>query len=126
GCYHGDLSRCQYVISGSSPVTDPATTDPIPIDRVESLFINLNSQRIRGLDLEMTYRADLDLFGGSSLGWRFLASRLMENSIQTAGSPHRDDRAGQIGGVNLPKDRVTTSLAYPFGRLSPCPQRRRH
>lgn len=118
GCYNGDLSLCQYVISGSSPITNPATTDPLPIDRVESLFINLNSQRIRGLDVEMTYRKDLDLLGGSTLGWRFLASRLMENSIQTAGSPHRDDRAGQIGGFNLPKNRITTSLTYLFGRYS--------
>lgn len=120
GCYAGDMSLCQYVISGSSPVTDPTTTEPIGIDRVEALFINLNSQRIRGVDFEMSYTTDFDFLGGSTLGWRFLASRLSENSIQTAGSPHRDDRAGQIGGTGygFPENRVTTNLTYMFGRYS--------
>jgi outer membrane receptor protein involved in Fe transport len=109
------------VISGSGPVTDPATTLPIPIDRVEALFINLNNQRIRGVDFEMNYRMDLDALGGSQLGWRFLATQLMENSIQTAGSPFRDDRVGQIGGLNpgpLPEYRITTNLSYTVGRYS--------
>jgi iron complex outermembrane receptor protein len=119
GCRLGDLTLCQYVISGSGPVADPFTTAVLPIDRVEALFINLNSQRIRGVDFEMSYGLDFD--GGSSLNWRFLATRLMENSIQTAGSPYRDDRAGQIGGLNpgpLPEYRVTTNLSYTFGRYS--------
>jgi outer membrane receptor protein involved in Fe transport len=121
GCRGGDLSLCQYVISGSGPVTDPFTALPIPIDRVETLFINLNNQRIRGVDFEMSYRKDFDAFGGSSLGWRFLATRLMENSIQTAGSPFRDDRAGQVGGLNpgpLPEYRITTNLSYTIGRYA--------
>jgi iron complex outermembrane receptor protein len=119
GCRLGDLTLCQYVISGSGPVADPFTTAVLPIDRVEALFINLNSQRIRGVDFEMSYGLDFD--GGSSLNWRFLATRLMENSIQTAGSPYRDDRAGQVGGLNpgpLPEYRITTNLSYTFGRYS--------
>jgi outer membrane receptor protein involved in Fe transport len=121
GCRGGDLSLCQYVISGSGPVADPFTALPIPIDRVESLFINLNNQRIRGVDFEMSYRLDFDALGGSALGWRFLATRLMENSIQTAGSPFKDDRAGQLGGLNpgpLPEYRVTSNFTYTFGRYS--------
>src|SRR5690606_28663462 len=84
----------------------------------EALFINLNSQRIRGTDFELTYRTDFDR--GSSFAWRFLASRLMENSIQTSGSPHRDDRVGQIGGFGFgfPENRVTTNFTYLFGRYS--------
>jgi outer membrane receptor protein involved in Fe transport len=119
GCHRGDLSLCQYVISGAGPVTDPSTTLPIPIDRVEAIFINLNNQRIRGVDFEMLYRMDLDAFGGSQLGWRFLASRLMENSQQTAGSNTVDDRAGQIGGAfPFPENRLTTSLSYTVGRFA--------
>lgn len=119
-CRGGDLSMCQYVISGASAVTDPLSNTPRPIDRVESLFINLNSQRIRGMDFEMSYRTDLALFGGSgqSLYWRFLASQLAENSIQTAGSNFRDDRAGQIGGFGLPEYKITTNLMYRFARYS--------
>ena len=118
GCYRGDLSLCQFVISGAGPVTDPSTTVPIPIDRVESLFINLAKQRVRGLDFEMNYNVQFNALGGSSLGWRFLASKLAENSIQTKGSPVVDDRAGQIGGLPLPKNRITTSLTYTVGRFS--------
>jgi iron complex outermembrane receptor protein len=119
GCRRGDMSLCQYVISGPGPVTDPFTTAPIPIDRVEALFINVANHRIRGVDFEMNYRMDFDALGGSALGWRFLATRLSENSIQTVGSPIKDDRAGQVGGVlPLPEYRITTNLTYTFSRYS--------
>lgn len=117
GCRGGDLSLCQYVISGAGPVTDPFTTANLPIDRVEALFINLQNQRIRGLDFEMSYRTDFD--NGSSLGWRLLATRLAENSIQTSGGLVKDDRAGQISGAfPFPEYRITSNLTYMFGRYT--------
>ena len=91
----------------------------MPIDRVETLFINLNNQRIRGLDFEMNYRIDFDAGGGSSLGWRFLATRLMENCDPDGRFAVQDDRVGQVGGaLPLPEHRITTNLTYTVGRYA--------
>ncbi|MET0291941.1 MAG: TonB-dependent receptor, partial [Steroidobacteraceae bacterium] len=54
GCVGGDTSLCQYVIRAGN-------NDIIQID---SLFINLNSQKIEGVDVELSYRKGLELFGG--------------------------------------------------------------
>ncbi|HET8696242.1 MAG TPA: TonB-dependent receptor, partial [Gammaproteobacteria bacterium] len=109
-CYasagHNTSSLCQFVIR------DPATTQ---ITRVETLFINLANQRVRGTDLELNF-SGIDL-GQGSLGWRFLASRLDENSILTPGTP-RDERAGDVGTSGLPKTKITTSLNYARGPVS--------
>ena len=112
-CYnspgHNTSSLCQYVIRDSST----------QITRVEALFINLANQRVRGTDLELNF-SGIDLAKGS-LGWRFLASRLDENSILTPGSP-RDERAGDLGSAppagGLPKNKFTTSLNYVRGPVS--------
>jgi iron complex outermembrane receptor protein len=90
-------------------VTNPTSNDPRQIDRVESLFINLQNQTINGVDVEMRYSTDLSLLGGDeSLSWRFLYSWLGENSIQTPGGV-KDDRAGSNG---FYENKVTTSLTY--------------
>jgi iron complex outermembrane receptor protein len=109
GCRGGDLSLCQYVITPNGAVTNPTSNDPRQIDRVESLFINLQNQTINGIDVEMRYSTDLSLLGGDeSLSWRFLYSWLGENSIQTPGGV-KDDRAGSNG---FYENKVTTSLTY--------------
>jgi iron complex outermembrane receptor protein len=108
-CYnspgHNTSSLCQYVIRDSTG----------QINRVEALFINLANQRVRGTDLELNY-AGINV-GSGTLSWRFLASRLDENSVLTPGTP-RDDRAGDVGVAGLPKNKVTTSLRYAHGPLS--------
>ena len=59
--------------------------------------------------------------GGGTLSWRFLGTRLDENSILTPGSP-RDDRAGDLGSAppagGLPKNKATTNLTYARGPIS--------
>jgi outer membrane receptor protein involved in Fe transport len=112
-CFAGDLSLCQYVISGTGPVTSPTTGGYRPIDRVERLFINLQTQKIEGVDMELTYRGDVDFFGDmqEDFSIRFLTSYLGENSQQTEGGI-LDDSAGQIGGQGLPEWKVTTNLTY--------------
>jgi hypothetical protein len=89
------------------------------IVRVDSLFINLSNMRVSGFDLEFNY-AGINV-GGGSLSWRFLGTRLDENSILTPGSP-RDDRAGDLGSAppagGLPKNKATTNLNYARGPIS--------
>ena len=116
GCRGGDLSLCQYVITPNGAVTNPTSNDFRAIDRVEALFINLQNQRINGVDVEMRYTMDLNLFGNNAeaLSWRFLYSNLGENSIRTPGGS-KDDRAGQIGSFGFAENKVTTSLTYTNG-----------
>jgi outer membrane receptor protein involved in Fe transport len=112
-CYnsagHNSSSLCQYVIRDAGN----------QIVRVDSLFINLSNQRVRGFDLELNY-AGIQV-GSGTLSWRFLGTRLDENSILTPGTP-RDDRAGDVGSPppagGLPKNKVTTYLTYAHGPIS--------
>lgn len=118
-CRNGDLALCQYVITPSGAVTNPTSNDFRQIDRVESIFINLQSQRINGVDVEMRYSTEINVFGNAAenLAWRFLYSNLGENSIQTPGGL-RDDRVGQIGAFGFADNKVTTSLTYTNGPWS--------
>jgi iron complex outermembrane recepter protein len=101
----GASSLCQFVVRDSTG----------QINRVESLFINLSNMRITGADLELNY-SGIEV-GEGTLSWRFLGSRLDENSILTPGSP-RIERAGDVGAEGLPKTKVTTSLRYARGPIS--------
>jgi outer membrane receptor protein involved in Fe transport len=118
-CFRGELSLCQYVISGNGPVTNPTNGAFRTIDRVEAIFINLQTQKIEGVDMELQYRTDVNFFGNASedLGIRFLTSYLDENSVQSQGG-NLDDRAGQIGGFGLADVKVTTNMTYNIDNWS--------
>jgi outer membrane receptor protein involved in Fe transport len=112
-CYnsagHNSSSLCQYVIRDSNS----------QIVRVDSLFINLSNLRVKGYDIEFNY-SGIQL-GSGNLSWRFLGTRLDENSVLTPGSP-RDDRAGDVGSPapagGLPKNKFTTYLTWARGPIS--------
>jgi len=108
-CYDsgGASDLCQYVLR--NPVTNE-------IDRVDSLFINLNKEKISGVDVEAQYRTDLSLFGGAeSVNLHFFGAWLDENSVKTPGTP-KDDRAGQVGsGQSLPHYKFTMNGTYSNG-----------
>jgi iron complex outermembrane receptor protein len=114
GCFNGDTTLCQYVIR----------RDGLPngfIDRVENLFINLQVQKISGVDLELNYRTQLGQTG-QTLGWRFYGTFLDHNAIQNRDGPV-DERVGQLGpGIanvgGLPRYRFTTHLTYGIGPFS--------
>jgi iron complex outermembrane recepter protein len=119
-CFRGELSLCQYVITaGNVPVTSPTNGAFRTIDRVEAVFINLQTQKIEGVDMELQYRTDVDFFGDFSedLAVRFLTSYLGENSIQSQGGV-LDDRAGQIGTLGFPEWKITTNLTYNIDNIS--------
>jgi hypothetical protein len=105
---HNSSSLCQYVLRQPDPVTGQ-------IVRVDSLFINLSNQRVRGFDLELNY-GGINV-GQGILSWRLLGTRLDENSVLTPGSP-RDERAGDVGTAGLPQNKITTNLNYARGPFS--------
>ncbi|HTQ98471.1 MAG TPA: TonB-dependent receptor [Candidatus Acidoferrum sp.] len=114
-CRLGDLTMCQYVISGTTGVTDPLSNTPRSIDRVDALFINLANQRIEGTDAEATYKTDIKLIGGApeTLTARLLYAHLDQNSIQNPGAI-RIERAGQIGTYGFARDKLNLSLTYNY------------
>ncbi len=107
-CVAGDASLCQYVIRA-------ANNDIIQID---SLFINLNNQKIEGYDIEASYRRGMELFGGGaeSMTLRLFATRLMHN-VTTAPGGTPDEQVGQIT-LGLPKWKATGILSYANGPVS--------
>ena len=110
---HNSSSLCQYVLR------DPSNPISGQILRVDSLYINLANMRVNGFDLELNY-GGINV-GSGTLSWRFLGTRLDENSVLTPGSP-RDERAGDVGSAppagGLPKNKFTTNLNYARGPIS--------
>ncbi len=92
---------------------------------IGDIFINVNENRVRGLDLEANYQTPVSLFGGEEdISARLFGSWLFENS-QTLGNGSYIDRAGQTGiqqsdGVayGLPDFRGTGILNYSNGGFS--------
>lgn len=93
---------------------------------VGDIFINVNENRVRGLDVEANYNKQVKILGGGaeSIGARIFASWLFENS-QTLGTGVRTDRAGQTGiqqsdgaPYGLPKFKLTGNLTYGNGGFS--------
>jgi outer membrane receptor protein involved in Fe transport len=105
-----DPTLCQYVIrAGGTPNGQ--------IVQIDSLFINLATQKIEGVDVELSYRRGIELLGGGpeNIAWRIFGTRLMHNSTQNRGGA-LDERLGQIGGaLALPKYKATSVLSYTNG-----------
>jgi outer membrane receptor protein involved in Fe transport len=90
--------------------------DPVTnvIVLVENVFVNINAAKASGIDLELAYRADV---GPGSLGWRFLATHLSENSITNFGAA-KVNFAGDVGIQEFPDLKFTTSLTWNQGPFS--------
>jgi outer membrane receptor protein involved in Fe transport len=101
GCYNGATDLCQYVLR------DPTTRQ---ITRVDSLFINLSRQVLTGIDVELNYQRDIELFGGGeTLGFRFYASQVRDYYNQLPGAG-RDNI-----GLEQPEWRLLPALTYSRG-----------
>jgi iron complex outermembrane receptor protein len=101
GCFSGAQNLCQYV------QRDPVSRQ---ITRIDSLFINISNQRLRGLDLEMNYSTDINLLGGGEqLGVRLYASKVIDSYNQLPGAP-RDNL-----GLEQPEWRVLPAITYSRG-----------
>jgi outer membrane receptor protein involved in Fe transport len=81
---------------------------------VENVFVNINAAKASGVDYEVAYRTDV---GPGSLGWRFLASQLNENSITNLGAA-KVNFAGDVGIQEFPDLKVTTSVTWNQGPFS--------
>jgi len=100
----------------ASATCNLVTRDPITnvIVLVENVFVNINAARTQGFDFEAAYRTNV---GPGSLGWRFLATVIDENSITNLGAA-KVDFAGDVGVREFPDLKFTTNLTYNQGPFS--------
>jgi outer membrane receptor protein involved in Fe transport len=82
---------------------------------IRNLFINLDEFRVRGADLELGYRRDVDWFGGGeSLSLRLIAVHMLESSI----TPYQAAKIERAGNMEFPDWNATFNLTYRRGPLS--------
>ena len=109
-CAQGELRSCALIRR-----TQPGA----PIISVETPVMNLTQARTRGVDVELSYRQALHLFGGATESFvvRAFANRVFESST-TGTNGIRVDRAGQTGvGGGAPSWQANVTAAYERGPL---------
>jgi outer membrane receptor protein involved in Fe transport len=106
-CFAGAAEQCANI------VRDPTTNR---IVHVYNLFQNIAGMRVNGVDVEVSYATDVNLFGtgDESLRLRALAAFLTENSTTNPGAP-KVDSAG-VG--ELFDTGVTVNATYDIGDFS--------
>jgi len=111
-CYAGDISLCGRVhrlVPGD---------DTSPINLIQANVLNVARANVSGTDFEVSYRREIDLFGGGeTIGIRLLSTHLTENSTQGFQSPVID-RAGQTFLFEYPTDKITANVSYGRGPFS--------
>lgn len=113
-CQAGDQTACSFITRNPDDNTLVLVGNP---------YINIDREVTSGVDFEVSYNSDVDLFGGAgeSIGARLFVSYLDESS-ETNGGAAKIDRAGQTGiqpsdGVHyaLPEWKWTAQLTYNYG-----------
>jgi len=96
---------CNYVFRDQTTNAVTAVRNP---------WLNINNARVRGLDYELLWNRDMDLFGSRDEAFtlRFLAGRLLEDSTTTPGALPVD-LSGQL---NEPETRGVATLRYQLGQ----------
>jgi outer membrane receptor protein involved in Fe transport len=116
-CEAGAVDLCALI-------TRDVTTDRLVL--VGNVFVNITEALVKGVDMEVGYRRDVNVFGGGdeSIGGRLFASWLLMNK-QAIGSTTPIDRAGQTGiqqtdgiAYSLPKFKATGNLSYTNGPVT--------
>ncbi|MDT8399299.1 MAG: TonB-dependent receptor [Pseudomonadales bacterium] len=123
-CFAGAENQCANITRGN-PADDPEFGVGV-ITGVFNGFQNLGRAVVAGIDIEASYRTDINLFGslgggGESLSFRSFYSYLDRNSIDSdptnAASNTKIDNAGNIAG-SLPRHKITGNLTYSNGPFS--------
>jgi iron complex outermembrane receptor protein len=117
-CANGDLAQCAKVQRGAD---DGLGYGVGPITRVYNAYQNVGEARVAGADLEISYRTDVNWFGGGeSIVVRGFYSYLQENWYDTDNNPLTDTRVEQAGDISLamPRNKLTLNASYNRGPLT--------
>lgn len=106
-CFAGNQAMCAQI--DRDPVTNRIT-------RVEDFFTNIDAAAARGVDTELSYRMEPDIFDSQfeSLSLRFLAGYLAERSETPSGGRTTDF----AGSGSFPEWTTTSVINYAMGAWS--------
>jgi hypothetical protein len=112
----GIVNECRNS-GGTSPLCSYVFRDSVTnaVVAVFNPYLNINNARVRGVDYELVWNRDVDLFASQSesLTLRFLAGRLLEDSTTTQ-TGTTTDLSGQL---SEPDFRALASLRYNIGNF---------
>jgi iron complex outermembrane recepter protein len=102
-CFAGATQLCALITRAPSGV----------VTGVRNVFLNIDQAKVRGIDYELLYSAEPNLFGdqAETLNFRLLAGRLLEDSTTVTGGT-TTDLAGQF---NQPDFTAIASARYQIG-----------
>ena len=121
GCYQqNDPFLCSLITRGGPPSIENPAINYISLVGVP--YYNQARVEAKGIDYEVNYRKDVNWFGGSSIGVRFLGSFLRERTdINAAGTVTKlEGTFGVVPGPNsgLPERSAVISGSFNRGPLS--------
>ncbi len=100
------------------------TLDPTGhVQNVRNVYLNVAQAKVRGIDYEVQFNTEPDLFKSASeaLSFRLLAGRLLEDSQTPAGAPEPIDNAGTY---SEPDKTFIGTVNYQVGNFSVAWQQR--
>src|SRR5690606_36044949 len=119
---NGDAGQCANITRAPD---DGAGYGIGPLTFVNNPFQNLGEAKVAGADLEVSYRTDVNWFGGlagdgESISARAFYSYLQDNWIDSDTDPLTDTRIQQAGDMSLaqPRNKVTLNVSYMSGPLT--------
>ena len=119
GCYEdGDVDLCRFITRSGPPSTEDPSINYISLVGVP--YFNQASVKAVGVDFELSYRRDVDWFGGGEVvGLRVLGSYLKERSdTNSAGVVTELEGTFPFPGVPHPEWTAMISGNYSRGPLS--------
>jgi outer membrane receptor protein involved in Fe transport len=121
-CAAGDVAQCANVTRGAD---DGLGYGVGPITRVFNGYQNLGEAQVSGADLEVSYRTDVNWFGGingegESISARAFYSYLQENWIDSDNDPNTDTKVESAGDISvaMPRNKLTLNMSYMSGPLT--------
>lgn len=121
-CASGDAGQCANITRAPD---DGAGFGVGPLTFVNNPFQNLGEAKVAGADLEISYRTDVEWFGGLAGGGESISARafysyLQDNWIDSDNDPATDTRIQQAGDMSLsqPRNRLTLNVSYTSGPLT--------
>jgi hypothetical protein len=119
-CFQDNAQEfCDLITLASGGPTTPTSTATLVGSIVGDLYVNVAAATVEGVDIETSYRTDVNIFGGGaeSISLRVLGSWLLERS-DTNSSGVTNDFAGSVGGLPYADFKGTASLNYRNGGFS--------
>jgi len=121
-CAAGDVAQCANIERAPD---DGAGWGVGPIVLVNNPYQNLGESQVSGADLEISYRTDVNWFGGldgdgERISVRAFYSYLQDNWIDTDNDPSTDTKVQRAGDMSLamPRNKLTFNVSYMTGPLT--------